>query len=183
MLVFHGGFTLEQVKKLKNNDYYIYEKIPYEFAYANRENTFDYIPKELYGKELEEQQKYVSENEYINQYIFLARSLEASLDYCSNSRKRNYVVIFDIEEEILNQYIGVGKYERYRIEYKLPRKFIMPENIIDVLFFEPYDTEQMDEFERKYQNYYWIKLDEDENARKLILEKNLQFNTSKKYTK
>ena len=29
MLVFHGGFTLEQVKKLKNNDYYIYEKIPY----------------------------------------------------------------------------------------------------------------------------------------------------------
>ena len=45
MIVFHGGFTKEQVEKLKNNEPIIYEKIPYKEARAGGKNTFDYVPK------------------------------------------------------------------------------------------------------------------------------------------
>lgn len=52
MIVFHGGFTKEQVEKLKNNEPIIYEKIPYKEARAGGKNTFDYVPKELYDAPL-----------------------------------------------------------------------------------------------------------------------------------
>lgn len=181
MLVFHGGFTIEQVEKLKNGDSIIYDKVPYERAYAPAKNTFDYVPIELYKAPIEEFRKYISEDCYINQYIFFARYLYATFDRCINCQKRNYIIVCDIDENILNPYIGVGDYcdEDYRIEYRLPRRFITSEMIKDVLFFEPYDEMQMREFHEKYKEHYAVPKEEREIARKIIRQKGLKFNRDK----
>ena len=81
-------------------------------------------------------------------------------------------MICDIEENILNQYVGVGNYDDYRIEYRLPRKFVISKNIIDFLYFEPYDDQQMANFKKKYADLYEIPPEEDKKAKTLILEKN-----------
>ena len=88
MLVFNGGLTIEQVEKIKNNEHIIYDKILYSMAYAKRKNTFDYVPKELYNAPLHVFRRYISENIYNNQYLFFARYLEATLEFCMNSKKR-----------------------------------------------------------------------------------------------
>ena len=85
-------------------------------------------------------------------------------------------MICDIEEDILNKYVGVGNYDDYRIEYRLPRKFVISKNIIDFLYFEPYDDQQMANFKKKYADLYEIPPEEDKKAKTLILEKKLQFN-------
>lgn len=126
MLVFNGGLTIDQVEKLKNGDLIIYDKIPYKQCCAMRNNTFDYVPKELFSAPLHIFRKYISEDCYHKQYIFFAKYLSAVLEFCKNSDKKNYIMVCDIDENILNSYIGVGDYldEDYRIEYRLPRKFI-----------------------------------------------------------
>lgn len=178
MLVFNGGLTIEQVEKLKNNSPIIYDKIPYKHAYAKRRNTFDYVPKELYGVPINIFKSYISEDCYSNQYIFLTKYLSATLKFCNNSKKKNYIMVCDVDENILNDYIGVGDYcdGDYRIEYRLPRKFITSEIIKEFLFYEPYDEKQVKEFYEKYKDYYSIKPEERENAKKLIYQKKLQFN-------
>lgn len=176
MIVFHGGFTKEQVEKLKNNEPIIYEKIPYKEARAGGENTFDYVPKELYDAPLHIFKRYISENCFYQQYIFLAKYLQAVLEFCHNTDEENYIMVCNIDENILNQYIGVGNYIDYRIEYRLPRRFINSDNIIEFLYFEPYNRDQMKLFEEKYPSLYYIDKKEDENAKKLIRQKKLQFN-------
>lgn len=81
-------------------------------------------------------------------------------------------MVCNIDENILNQYIGVGNYIDYRIEYRLPRRFINSDNIIEFLYFEPYNRDQMKLFEEKYTSLYYIDKKEDENAKKLIRQKN-----------
>lgn len=176
MLVFNGGLTIEQVEKLKNDEPIIYDKIPYEWACAKRKNTFDYTPKELYSAPIEVFKRYIAEDVYRQQYIFLARCLKTTLQFCVNSKKRNYIMVCDLDEDILNNYIGVGNYDDYRIEYRLPRRFITSDSIKEFLFFEPYDDEQMACFRKKYNEYYDVKADEDEVAKKLMKLKGLEFN-------
>ena len=181
MIVFNGGLTIEQVRKFENGELIIYDKIPYTQAYAARKNTFEYVPKKLYGAPIEVFKQYIAADVYKQQYIFLARYLLTSLQFCNNTKKKNYIMVCDIEENILNNYIGVGNYDDYRIEYRLPRKFITPDKILDFLFFEPYDEEQILEFKRKYAEYMDIKPTEDEEAKQLILEKKLEFNGQRKW--
>lgn len=184
MLVFNGGLTIEQVKKLQNDSPIIYDKILAQYACAKGKNTFDYVPKELYGAPLHIFRRYISEECYSNQYIFLARYLSATFEFCNNSRKKTYIMVCDIDENILNNYIGVGNYcdGDYRIEYRLPRRFITSEMIKEFLFFEPCDEKQMAEFHEKYKDYYSVKPEEKENAKKLIYQKKLQFNEDRKFS-
>lgn len=181
MLVFHGGLTIQQVEKLKNGDPVIYDKVPYERAYAPGRNTFDYVPIELYKKPIEEFRKYISEDCYAKQYIYFAKYLYACFDFCINCQKMNYIMVCDIAEDILNNYIGVGDYCHgdYRIEYRLPRKIITPKMIQEFLFFEPYNKIQMREFYEKYKDHYRVPKEESENAMKLIRQKGLHFNRDK----
>lgn len=181
VLIFNGGLTLEQVEKLRQGASVIYEKIPYKKAYAPAKNTFDYVPKELYHAPLHIFRRYISENCYLNQYIFFGKSLQATFEFCNNSENKNYIMVCDIEENILNQYIGVGNYGDYRVEYRLPRAIITPDKIKEVLFFEPYNKSQMEEFKKKYSTYYFIDKEEDTKARNLMLEKKLEFNGNRNW--
>lgn len=176
MLVFNGGLTIEQVRKLENGEPIIYDRVPYDRACIKPKNTFDYIPKELYNAPAEVFRKYIADDVYQQQYIFLAKYLKTSLQFCYNREKRNYIMVCNIDEEILNNYIGVGNYDDYRIEYRLPRRFITPDKIGEFLFFEPYDDEQILEFRKKYNDYLDINPEEDALAKRLILEKKLEFN-------
>jgi len=176
MLVFHGGLTIEQVDKMKNGISVIYDKIPYKRACAGSENTFNYVPKELYSAPLHIFKRYISENVYSKQYIFFAKYLKASLGFCVNGEKKNYIMVCEIPEEILDSYIGVGNYDDYRIEYRVPREVITPDRIKEFLFFKPYDREQMMELRQKYPEHYDIPKYEDEMARNLMKIKRLEFN-------
>lgn len=181
MLVFNGGLTIEQVEKLKNGYNIIYDKVPYKRAYATSKNTFEYVPKELYGAPMHIFRRYISEDCYSKQYIFLARYLSSTFEFCINREKKNYIMVCDIKEEILNQYIGVGNYGDYRIEYRLPRVYITPDEIKEFLYFEPYTESQMLEFRKKYESYYMPDVSEDLTAKKLMLDKKLVFNSERKW--
>ncbi len=181
MIVFNGGLTINQVDRLKNYDYTLYRKVPWNKIWIPGANTFDYVPKELYGNRVSEINKYVSNDVFKKQYMFLARHLVTALDFCRNWENKNYIMVCDIPEEILNDYIGVGDYyDDCRIEYRLPRCFITPDTIIDFLYFEVYNEEQISKFREKYDEYLDIKIDDDDKARELMLEKNLKFNRDKK---
>lgn len=176
MIVFNGGLTIEQVRKFEKEEPVIYDKVPYQKAHASRKNTFDYVPRELYSVPIEEFKKYIAEDVYKQQYVFLARYLKTAMEFCNNSKKKNYIMVCDITEEILNKYIGVGNYDDYRIEYRLPRRFIDLNKIIDFLYYEPCDEMQIAEFRKKYSDYMTIPTREDEEAKRLMLKKNLTFN-------
>ena len=181
MIVFNGGLTIEQVRKFEKEEPVIYDKVPYPKAYASRENTFDYVPKELYSAPIEEFKKYIAEDVYKQQYVFLARYLKTAMEFCNNTMKKNYIMVCDIDEDILNQYIGVGNYDDYRIEYRLPRRFIDLDKIIEFLYFEPYDEIQIADFRKKYSDYMVIPSREDEEAKKLMFKKNLVFNEKRNW--
>ena len=179
MFVFNGGLTLEQVKKLENDEFYIYEKVPEENVVIKQKNTFDYIPEYLYSETIEEIRKFISEDCYRNQYIFLSRFILNAGYFCRNSTKQNYIVVFDIDEEILNQYIGVGKYGEYLIEYRLPRILITSENIKEILYYEPIDYSTLKEARLKYIDSFAPTKEADEEARAIIKKKKLVFNEYK----
>ena len=176
MIVFNGGLTIEQVKKFENEDFVIYDKIPYTKACASRKNTFDYVPKELYSAPKKKKKKYIAEDVYKQQYVFLARYLKTAMEFCNNTKKKNYIMVCDIDDFILNQYVGIGNYDDYRIEYRLPRRFIESDKIIEFLYYEPYDETQIAEFKKKYRDYMVIPAKEEEEAMQLIRRKNLVFN-------
>lgn len=88
LIVFNGGLTIEQVKKLKDDISIIYDRVPYKEAYAHRKNTFDYVPEELRGAPIEKFKQYISDDCFLKQYIFFAKYLKATLEFCNNSRKK-----------------------------------------------------------------------------------------------
>ena len=181
MIVFNGGLTIEQVRKFEKEDPVIYDKVPYLKAHASRKNTFDYVPRELYSAPIEEFKKYIAEDVYRQQYVFFARYLKTAMEFCNNIKKKNYIMVCDIDEAVLNQYIGVGNYDDYRIEYRLPRRFIDLDKIIEFLYYELYDEGQMAEFKKKYSDYLVIPSNEDEEAKKLMLRNNLVFNGARSW--
>lgn len=179
MFVFNGGLTLEQIRKLENDEFFIYDKIPEDEVVIKRKNTFDYIPDYLRGEPIEKIRKYVSKDCFANQYIFLSRYILNAGSFCRNSTKKNYIVIFDIDEDILNQYIGVGKYVEYLIEYRLTRKFITSDNIKEILYYEPIDYSTLEKARIRYADSFAPTNDADTEARRLIMEKRLVFNEYK----
>ena len=57
MYVFNGGLTLDQIRKLENDEFFIYDKIPEEEVVIKRKNTFDYIPNYLLSEPIEKIRK------------------------------------------------------------------------------------------------------------------------------
>ena len=88
-------------------------------------------------------------------------------------------MVFDIDEDILNQYIGVGKYLEYLIEYRLPRKFITSDKIKEILYYEPIDYSTLEEARTRYADSFVPTNDADAEARRLIMQKRLVFNEYK----
>ena len=82
-------------------------------------------------------------------------------------------------DEILNQYVGVGKYVEYLIEYRLPRAFITSENIKEILYYEPIEYSTLAEARLKYAASFSPTKEADQEAHALIKEKKLVFNEDK----
>jgi len=181
MLLFSGGLTKDQTEILLSGKEILFDRVPYERAGCNNNNTFDYVPIEYKDMSISNFKKYVSLDCYKNQYIFLAKYLYASLGFCINSQLKNYILVCDIDKEKIEQYIGVGDYkdEDYRIEYRVPRKIIDVSNIVEFLYFEPWDHEQMKELYEKYKENFYIPKTEYEDACNLIKQKKLVFNRDK----
>lgn len=180
MLVFHGGLSIEQVNLLEQNQYKIFKKIPKCKIFIPNKNTFDYID---YNRIFESRDKYwetIIDDIYENQYIFFFKYLKNSLGFCHNTSKRNYILVADIDEKILNNFIGCGRYTGAQIEYRVPRKFITPDTIKEFLFYEPYDDEQTKEIREKYPDNYYSEV-EDIEANMIMRIKKLEFNEYKKF--
>lgn len=186
MITFHCGFNKEQVEKLQNNEKIIFPKIPVDNIYVPRKNTFDYIPRYMYEDDsikAREIKEYISKDMYNSQYIFLSKYLELVLSFCNNTKKRNYIMACDIDEEILKRYSGIGGYDKLMIEYRLPRMYIKSDNILDFIYFEPFDDETMSLLLSKYEDNIYISSEEEEKAEKLMQENNLVFNYEKSKVK
>lgn len=186
MITFHCGFNKEQVEKLQNNEKIIFPKIPVDNIYVPRKNTFDYIPRYMYEDDsikAREIKEYISKDMYNSQYIFLSKYLEPVLSFCNNTKKRNYIMACDIDEEILKRYSGIGGYDKLMIEYRLPRMYIKSDNILDFIYFEPFDDETMSLLLSKYEDNIYISSEEEEKAEKLMQENNLVFNYEKSKVK
>ena len=46
MLLFSGGLTKEQTEILLNGKEILFDRVPYNIAGCNNDNTFDYVPIE-----------------------------------------------------------------------------------------------------------------------------------------
>lgn len=181
MLLFSGGFTEEQMKILLSGGDIIFGKIPYDRAGCKFNNTFDYIPRSMENIPIDDFRKYVADDCYKNQYIFLTKYLIAAMEFCKNRSMKNYILVCEINSQIIEPYIGVGDYKDgdYRIEYRLPRRLIKVSDIIEFLYYEPYDVEQSKKFKEKYANNFHVPSSERENAHNLIKQKKLIFNRDK----
>lgn len=179
MLVFHGGFTLEQIQKFQNGEYQIYQQVPYQLIRIPGRNTFNYCPNEMKFNNYMEIQKYVSNNIFQNQYIFLFKYLRNALDYCVSSEKRNYIMVADIDEQVLDLHVGIGKDIEHQIEYRVPREYITIDHIVDFLFFQLADKDKIQEFSERFGDSYFNP-DEDIEAYEILKSKNLVFNECKK---
>lgn len=165
MLVFHGGFTKEQVFKLKNNCYELYRKTPYEFFRIKQSNTFQYYNIE--SKNKKEIINNIIEENYINQWIHCFKYLNNALDFCEENY--NYIVVFEIQDDILEKFVGVGnyKYEGYKIEYRIPRSEISSDNIVDIIKFESFDKEKIKILKNLYHDQFLL-YNEHEEAKKIL---------------
>lgn len=181
MLLFSGGLTEKQMKILLNDEDIIFDKIPYDRAGCKSNNTFDYIPRSMENIPIDDFRKYVADDCYKNQYIFLAKYLIGAMEFCKNRTMQNYILVCEIDSQTIEPYIGVGDYKDgdYRIEYRLPRRLIKKSNIIEFLYYEPYDDEQIKEFKEKYANDFYVPSLERESAHNLIKQKKLIFNRDK----
>lgn len=182
MLVFHGGLSIEQVKLLQENKYTIFKKIPIDQMIIPQKNTFDYFDSSRIFQSRDEYWESIIDDIYQNQYIFFFKYLKNSLGFCHNSSKRNYILAANIDEEILNDFIGCGRYIDNQVEYRVPRRYVTPDTIKDFLFYEPYDDEQEQKLREKYPDNYCSQ-DEDREANKIMRIKKLEFNEYKQFPK
>lgn len=164
MILFHGGFSLEQINKLKNNQYIIYRKGNIHNFRINWSNTFKYYTIEDYDKKQQLFQNIIDQN-YFNQWIHCFKYLNNTFDFCDDY----YSYIVALELNNVDQYIGVGKYkyEGYKVEYRIPRNKIDNTNIVDIIKYEFYDKEQLNDLKNKY-NECFYKLKEHEEALKIM---------------
>lgn len=173
MIVFHGGFSKQQIDKLRNNEFVIYPRSNYETFRINQNNTFKYSTLEKHKKKKELINNIIDEN-YLNQWIHCFKYLYNTLDFCYTN---NFIVVFDIDEYILEKYIGVGnyKFEGYKIEYRIPRKEINNSNIIDIIPFKSYDLKYINDLKQNYSDNFYS-LNEHFEANKILKKTNQKFN-------
>lgn len=177
MKLFCGGLTKEMVDKILNNEERIFNHIEDANIHVPAKNTFLYAPLDYY-QDYEKLKEYLYHDIDENQYLFFATKLSSTFEFCVNSLKKNYILVCEFDEKSIENYIGVGKYNGYgRLEYRIPRKVITQENIVEYLYFEPYDEKQMASFKCKYEDDYACDyLKEDKKAEDLIKRKSLSFN-------
>lgn len=157
----------------------IQEKIPPQRVCIPNKNTFDYYEKDRIFQTREEFFESISEEFYQKQYLFFFKYLHNALSYCNNSQNRNYILVADINEKVLELYIGCGRYIGNQIEYRVPRCYITPDTIKEFLYYEPCMFEQKREFLEKYPEEYYSEL-EDKEATQIMSQKKLVFNEYKK---
>lgn len=173
MLVFHGGLKTIQVAKIMNGEYQIFDKVPAcDVQLENGLNTFCYCNSDKTYESMIDLKEDVSEKLYENQYIFFFQYLNNSLDFCYY--RGYYVLVADISEEILNQYMGVGKYGygKCKIEYRVPGKIVIPNHVVEIVHCPT--SKLMTELKEKYKSSYRCD-DETEKAKKLMKQKQLSF--------
>ena len=69
------------------------------------------------------------------------------------------------------------------IEYRLPRIYIKSDDILDFIYFEPFDDETIDLLISKYEDNIYISSEEEEKAVRMMQENNLGFNYEKSKVK
>lgn len=182
MLVFHGGLSIEQVQLLQQNKYVIFKMIPRDKIFIPHKNTFDYYDCNRNYESKNDYWNYIRDDIYYNQYLFFFKYLKNALNFCHNSSKRNYILVADLDENILNDYIGCGRYIDNQVEYRVPRRFLTLDTIKDFLFYEPYDVQQTLNFSNRYPiNFY--SSTENEEANQIMKQKQLKFNKYKNHPK
>jgi len=166
MLVFHGGFTKEQISKLKKNNYELYRKSDYDLFRIRQKNTFTYYTIDIKSKKRDLVNNIIEQN-YINQWIHCFRYLNNAFYFCDENY--NYIVVFDIPEDILEKYIGVGdyKYEGYKIEYRIPRSEIKSSYIVDIIRFDHLNKKLIKHLKEKYKDDLFL-YHEHEEAKKIL---------------
>lgn len=182
MLVFHGGLTSEQVQLLYENKFVVFKMIPSEEIRIPYKNTFDYYDSSRVFESKREFIDTVRNDIFYNQYFYFFKYLENALEFCNNSSKRNYILVADIDEDILDNYIGCGKYIGNQIEYRVPRKYVKLDTIHDILYFESYNEKQALELKNKYPNHFSSEL-ENQEAEAIMKQKKLVFNEYKQKIK
>lgn len=180
MMVFHGGLTSGQVEKIKNGEYKIFNKVPSsKIVIENGLNTFCYCHSNKIYESMDALKKDASRDLYENQYIFCFKYLSNAVRFCS--RGKSYILVADLSEEILNQYIGVGKYiDGYKIECRIPSRIIIPEHVVEVAHCST--TKNVMELKEKYVSTY-KNFGETEKAKKLMKERNLELVDYRLYIK
>ena len=182
MIVFRSGITRKQKKMFEKGKYVLYPKLEPEMIIVPYPNTFEYYDPNKTYKDVEEIKEYVSDDMYDNQYVFFFKYLNDALDYGYMSG--TYVMVVDLDDNLLNSYIGCGIYEEYhplRIEYRVPRRYIKKENILEFFKYTS-NVFAYRNFIRKYHQYISLgSKKEDEEAHKLMLKKDLKFNLEKDF--
>lgn len=179
MLVFHGGLTSEQVQLLYENRFVIFKMVPKGELSIPDKNTFDYYDANMNFTSQKEFWNTVRYDIYYNQYFYFFKYLKNALEFCHNSSKQNYILVADIDEDILNRYIGCGRYIGNQIEYRVPRKYVKLDTIHDILYFESYNEKQVMELKNKYPNHFSSE-SENQVAEEIMKQKQLTFNEYKK---
>lgn len=173
MIVFHGGFSYEQIKKIMNNKFILYQKSNYELFRIKQSNTFKYYNTNSKNKKAIINN--IIEQNYINQWIHCYKYLSNSLYFCEEDY--NYVVAFEIPDNILEKYIGVGnyKYEGYKVEYRIPREEISSDNVVDIFQLDYLSENSVKNLKEKYKEKY-SSLNEHEEAKKILKKINQKCN-------
>lgn len=167
---------------LKENEHFIFKKIPKGQLFIPDKNTFDYFDLTQEFSSIDEYWETIKNDIYCNQYIFFFKYLRNALGFCHNSSKRNYILVADIDKKILKNFIGCGRYTDNRVEFRVPRSFVTVDTIKDFLFYEPFDDDQTKELMAKYPNNFYSK-DENDEANQIMKQKKLEFNEYKQFPK
>lgn len=179
MLVFRGGLTRKEVRMFKKNKFVLQKKIPKEDIYIPSVNTFDYYNPNYSYTNYDEVKEYVSEDMYQKQYVFFYKYINDALSVCNFNC--NYIIVVDINPDILSKYIGCGLYNyatKYRIEYRIPRVFIQKDDIKD--YIRCYSLiDYLRYCRQNYGIYYALTKEEEIEANTLISNQKLLFNKEK----
>lgn len=158
MLVFQGGLTSEQVQLLYEDKSVIFEMttpidllVSYNKTSDDQYDNNDFIfPDEKFP--------IMQCDSDCNQYFYFSKYLSDTLEFCDNANKQNYILVADIDEEILKQCVRCSRKLKNKIEFRVPRKYVKSDAIHDVLYFEQYNEKQIMELKDKYPDHFSFEL-------------------------
>lgn len=163
MLVFHGGLTNEQIQLLYEDEYMIFDTTQQNNLFVsdkkdldNHDDNNDFTFQDEIFSNMECDPNY-------NQYFYFSKYLSDALEFCDSSNKQNYILVADIDEELLKHCIRCSRKAENKIEFRVPRKCVKLDTIHEVLYFEPYNEKQLIELKNKYSNHFSFKLEKDKS--------------------